>query len=243
MDKKTIYNFLPLHTIYKNREAILQSNSFIYTRPQNKHAQRIGDSEHNKSQRLLLITTRALILRMTFIAVIVLCVLLSFSQTSFAKIPSGLPTGICTNESYNCDADTTVRWLQFQNSAGIDLIPSQYISVGSCSVNGNGKANVNVLLALSRNQGKMYFDAKISFYNQLGRYANTPVSEIESIFPKIYQDRNRLAITKSHAYIDYTEFSPYRYWVRHNRQSNKLFLLVYFGFLNTFLCEFDNTVV
>lgn len=106
-------------------------------------------------------------------------------------------------------------------------------------MNGRSDSETYVLLALLHQIDDIYFDAKISFHDDLSDYRNTPVTELLSVFPEIEFNRNLMSITDSHAYIDYTSFSPFRYWIRHNSYENKLLMVAYFGFDTTFLCEFD----
>ena len=171
--------------------------------------------------------------------IIVLANFLLLNQTSLAISTSNLPSGLCSSSHYQCDTKTLTRWTQFQNSNGINIGSPAFLSVGSCSVNGESNSHVNVLLALSKNVDELYFDASISFYNDLKRYKNTPASQIKNIFPDIHLNQNKLTLSDTHAYIDYSEIAPYRYWVRYYNQSNKILMVGYFGYIGTFLCEFD----
>ena len=243
MNDKSKYKIIPMNNIFKNAMKIKQVSNPSKGRLIQDQAQKVNTTEQYNRHWLVLIIKRLFTIKITHFGAMILSFLLLLNHNAFAKSSVKLPTGICSGASYECDTKTLVRWMQFQNSVGIDLKPVNFLSVGSCSLNGNSKSNINVLLALSKNRDNVYFDAKISFHDDLGRYKNTPASQIENVFPTIYQNRNLLATTKSHAYIDYTEITPYRYWVRHDLQSNKLFLLAYFGFTSTFLCEFDNLAV
>ena len=96
------------------------------------------------------------------------------------------------------------------------------------------------LLALLHQIDDIYFDAKISFHNDLSNYQDTPASELQTIFPQIKFSRNLLSQSASHAYIDYSRGVPFRYWLRHNPREDKLMMVAYFGYKNTFLCEFES---
>lgn len=151
----------------------------------------------------------------------------------------GLPTSICSGKYYQCDAETKKRWHLFQSSRGINHSSENYLSVGACSMNGQSNSDTYVLLALLNQIDDVYFDAKISFHNDLSSYQDTPTSELQTIFPKIKFSQNLMSVSDSHAYIDYSHGAPFRYWVRHNRFENKLMMVAYFGYKDTFLCEFE----
>ncbi len=174
---------------------------------------------------------------MQYLLASLLC-LFHISQV-FAVIQTGLPTSICSSNYYKCDPQTEKRWSLFKSSAGLNTSGASYLTVGSCSMNGQSNSDIYVLLALLQQLDNVYFDAKISFNNDLSNYHDTPVSELQTIFPQIKYSRNLMSVSKSHAYIDYSNFAPFRYWVRHNRLENKLMMVAYFGYKYTFLCEFE----
>ena len=192
-----------------------------------------------KKSRQVIMINRLRRKRFLCFVILLLTSVLFFSQTSLAKSDAHLPTGLCSSSRYQCDAETMTRWIQFQNSNGIIIDPSGFLSLGSCSTNGNNNNDVKILLALSKYHNAFYFEASIGFHNGLRGFQESPISQINTIFPDIYHDRNQLTVMETYAYIDYSEFSPYRYWVRYNNQINKMLMVVYFGFKNTFLCEFD----
>lgn len=158
---------------------------------------------------------------------------------SFGFTQIGLPTSICSGKYYQCDTETKKRWSLFQSSSGLSAGSNNRLSIGACSINGNSDSDTYVLLALLHQIDDVYFDAKISFHNDLSSYQGTPVSELQTIFPQIKISRNLMSMSESHAYIDYSRGAPFRYWVRHNRFENKLMMVAYFGYHATFLCEFE----
>ena len=164
--------------------------------------------------------------------------LLNIEQT-FALNQIGLPTSICSGKYYQCDHETKKRWSLFKSSQGLNSSTENYLTVGSCSMNGQSNSDTYVLMALLNQIDDVYFDAKISFHNDLSTYQNTPVSELQTIFPKIKFDQNLMSTSDSHAYIDYSRGAPFRYWVRHNKFENKLMMVAYFGYKVTYLCEFE----
>lgn len=172
--------------------------------------------------------------------VIALAVFIDTSERALAMNHFGLPTSICSGKYYECDPETKKRWSLFQSSQGIDHSSEHYLSVGACSKNGQSNSETYVLLALFNQIDEIYFDAKISFHNDLSNYNNTPASELQAIFPNIRFRRNLMSLSDSHAYIDYSHGAPFRYWLRHNRFENKLMMVAYFGYQVTFLCEFDS---
>ena len=163
---------------------------------------------------------------------------LQISQT-FALNQIGLPTSLCSGKYYECDTETKKRWLLFKSSQGLTTSSENYLTIGACSMNGESNSDTYVLLALLNQIDDLYFDAKISFHNDLSTYQDTPTSELQTIFPQIKYNRNLMSVSDSHAYIDYSRGTPFRYWVRHNRFENKLMMVAYFGYKVTFLCEFE----
>ena len=161
------------------------------------------------------------------------------STSAYALKQTGLPTSICSGKYYQCDPKTMKRWSLFESSQGLNSSTENYLTIGACSLNGQSNSDTYVLLALVNQIDDVYFDAKISFHNDLSNYQNTPVSELQSIFPKIKYSRNLMSVSDSHAYIDYSRGAPFRYWVRHNEFENKLMMVAYFGYQDTFLCEFE----
>ena len=164
--------------------------------------------------------------------------LLNISQ-SFAYSQAGLPTSICSGKNYHCDLETKKRWVLFKSADGLNTGSENFLTIGACSMNGQSDSDIYVLLALVHQIDDIYFDAKISFHNDLSNYQDTPVSELQTIFPQITFSQNLMKVSDSHAYIDYSRAAPFRYWVRHNRVENKLMMVAYFGYTITFLCEFE----
>lgn len=158
---------------------------------------------------------------------------------SAATISPGLPSGLCANKHYDCDDLARNRWLMFQSAGGIGGEQDKYLLVGACSRNGASNPEVFALVGLLQAAGQIYFDVKISFYDDLSVFQNTPASELHNIFPKIKRRRNRMSLTSAYAYIDYSPNSPVRYWLRFNRIENRLVMVAYFGYLDTLLCEFS----
>lgn len=177
-------------------------------------------------------------IRTLLFVVALLLYLFKFGQ-ALAVTQIGLPTSLCSGKYYKCDAETEKRWSLFQSSAGLNAGGANSLTIGACSMNGQSDSDTYVLLALLHQIDEVYFDAKISFNHDLSDYQDTPVSELQSIFPQIKYRRNLMSVSDSHAYIDYSKFAPFRYWVRHNRLENKLMMVAYFGYKYTFLCEFE----
>ena len=179
-----------------------------------------------------------LTIRCLLIIIVSIFYFLTIGQ-SFAFNQIGLPTSICSGKYYQCDPETKKRWSLFKSSAGLNIGSENHLTIGACSLNGQSNSDTYVLLALLHQIDDVYFDAKISFHNNLSTYQDTPVSELQTIFPQIKFSRNLMSVTESHAYIDYSRGAPFRYWVRYNRFENKLMMVAYFGYHATFLCEFE----
>ena len=176
--------------------------------------------------------------RWLFYVAVALAYLLNVEH-SYALKQIGLPSSLCSGKYYQCDHKTKQRWSLFESSQGLKFSAENYLTIGACSLNGQSNSDTYVLLALLNQIDDIYFDAKISFHNDLSTYQDTPVSELQTIFPKIKYSRNLMSVSDSHAYIDYSRGAPFRYWVRHNEIENKLMMVVYFGYQKTFLCEFE----
>ena len=168
---------------------------------------------------------------------LLVCILVS--SPAIAKTQTGLPSGICSNSYYQCDDEAKKRWSLFQTSNGTNIKHKNYLSVGSCSKNGVSNREVFVLLALSSELDEVYFDAKISFHNDLSNYHNRPASAVHELFPEIQYSRNLMSVSDTHAYIDYSKNAPFRYWIRYNPDEDKMMMVAYFGYIDTFLCEFQ----
>lgn len=160
------------------------------------------------------------------------------SQPGQAANGPGLPTGICSSVYYQCDQEAKRVWSLFQTARGINHQNQDFLAVGQCSVNGATKGNVYVLLGLSRISDSVYFDAIISFYNDLSRYKNLPSSAVTHVFPGIYREQNLITQSVSYDYIAYTENTSTRYWIRYHPATKSVVMVSYFGFKYTFLCEF-----
>ena len=159
------------------------------------------------------------------------------SQPGRAEIDPGLPTGICSGDYYQCDQEARRVWYLFKNARGINHSKEDFLAVGQCSVNGS-TGNVSVLLGLSRKSKSVYFDALISFYNDLSDYRNLPSSAVLNVFPGIYREQNLITRSVSYDYIAYTENTATRYWIRYHPPTRSVVMVSYFGFHYTFLCEF-----
>lgn len=161
-----------------------------------------------------------------------------FSPLAPAAIETGLPSGLCSSQYYHCDAGARASWSRFLDAGGFSVGETGFLSVGHCSRNGDSNSQVYVLLAMSRITGNIHFDAKISFFNDLREYTRALPAQIPVIFPDIHLPRNKMTLTDSHAYIDYADLGPYRYWIRYHHAGGKMLMVAYFGFKDTFLCEF-----
>ena len=126
----------------------------------------------------------------------------------------------------------------FQSAGGIGGEQNKGLFIGACSRNGDSTPEVYALVGLLQEPSQIHFDVKISFHDDLSVFQNTPASELYNIFPNMKRRRNLMSVTGAYAYIDYLPDSPVRYWLRFNRRENKLIMVAYFGYLDTFLCEF-----
>lgn len=168
---------------------------------------------------------------------VVLLLFLLF-QPGRAESDPGLPTGICSGVYYQCDQEARRVWSLFNNAGGIKRSGENFLAVGQCSVNGSTTGNVYVLLGLSSRSESVYFDAMISFYNDLSNYKNLPSSAITYVFPGIYREQNLITRAVTYDYIAYTENTSTRYWIRYHPATGSVVMVSYFGFKYTFLCEF-----
>ncbi|MDJ0956487.1 MAG: hypothetical protein QNI91_06510 [Arenicellales bacterium] len=159
-------------------------------------------------------------------------------QPGRAEDGPGLPTGICSGAYYQCDQEARRVWSLFSNAEGVNHTGENFLAVGQCSVNGSTSGDVYVLLGLSRRSESVYFDAIISFYNDLSRYRNLPASAVPLVFPGIYRKQNLITQSVSYDYIAYTENTSTRYWIRYHPPTKSVVMVSYFGFKYTFLCEF-----
>ncbi len=172
------------------------------------------------------------------ISILVMLGVLLHPLSSLAKVGAGLPSGLCGHTRYQCDKKTEQNWLLFQSSIDIQALKSNFISVGRCSRNGNYNSKVYVLLALTEKSDSLFFNAKLSFNNDLSIYKDFKFSKVSEIFPDIYDGRNLIIQSDTFAYIDYSKTGPFRYWLRYNQGENKMVMVAYFGYSDTLVCDF-----
>ena len=145
------------------------------------------------------------------------------------------PTNICSGKYYQCDSTAMNRWKLFSSSDNVNMDLIDSISVGKCSKNGVSSDKVQMLLALAEKEDDIYFSTKIRFYSDFDDYvASTKVS---NEFPHIFQPNRIVKNQGSHLYIDFNDKGVYRYWIKHNDLTKNFYMVVYFGYRDTLLCE------
>ena len=168
--------------------------------------------------------------------------LLWLAVASGSAVAAQLPTSICTGKF--CNLAQERMWDSFQSAGGLDmpLIPSVYSGICYHHSPYLDPDQINYAAVLIDDlDDRVGFDARFSFNQTDNPYRELNVTMAARRFARGMDGTRALELYPRHAYADLTGplGGPFRYWLRQHAQDQRLFLVGYFGFRHTILCELD----